>query len=615
MATQIGQTLSAQDFSKQYPTQVGTTLSAQDFTKRYPTPPDKPVATKGILTKIGEAFSLPQVGQDIAQATYLMTGGQSKIDKITQQYITNGSTMAALAKKQTDPALKMKYAQMAVENYTQAQQVGKNIIGNTRSPEQIVGDFVGLGADVLSGGTLSSGTAIAKPAATTILQGALRGAGQGAIQGGSFGLATGLAKGLQGNGNVGQVAKSTVVGGLGGAAGGAVIGGVIGGASGAYNGYKQRQLLLGTQENLGIKPALPETVKANPTLKPVVEEAQNQGMSDKDINFLATASPEDKPTMAKMLNLAEQAQTDNRVIQRPLDIVGDNGTKLLKVVKNANTSAGNQLNTIAKGLEGQTVDATSMHDQAMQLLSDVGVQEGVDKSGNPILDWSESQFSKTPRLQKQLENALSDLPNGETDALAMHNFKQSLYNLSDYGTQGEGLSGKADNIIKKVAHLADGTLDTNFPQYNAVNTDFATTKNLLDDAKTVIGKRVDFNTTAGKQAFGQALRSAFSNNKSRGIVLQFISDLQDTANQYGANSKQNLLDQALFTQILEENFGSPAVTGLSGEVEKAINTTKTVGNAIKHPLGATVDLVGNVAKKLQGQTPANKIAILKALLK
>ena len=51
-------------------------------------------------------------------------------------------------------------------------------------------------------------------------------------------------------------------------------------------------------------------------------------------------------------------------------------------------------------------------------------------------------------------NALSDLPNGDTDALDLHNFKQSLYNLSDYGTQGEGLSGRADGIVKQIAHFA-----------------------------------------------------------------------------------------------------------------------------------------------------------------
>ena len=33
MNTKVGQTISAQDFNKQYP--VGTTLSAKDFTNRY----------------------------------------------------------------------------------------------------------------------------------------------------------------------------------------------------------------------------------------------------------------------------------------------------------------------------------------------------------------------------------------------------------------------------------------------------------------------------------------------------------------------------------------------------------------------------------------------------
>ena len=54
-------------------------------------------------------------------------------------------------------------------------------------------------------------------------------------------------------------------------------------------------------------------------------------------------------------------------------MVGDNGTALLGTVQDANDEAGQKLNTIAKGLQGQTVDATDMHDQAMEILSNAGV--------------------------------------------------------------------------------------------------------------------------------------------------------------------------------------------------------------------------------------------------
>ncbi len=92
-------------------------------------------------------------GKDIGQAGFLLFGGQKKIDKITQQYMDNGHKMTELAKKQADPTLKQKYSQMAIDSYKQAQKVGGDIIGNTRTPEQIVGDALGVATDVALAGS------------------------------------------------------------------------------------------------------------------------------------------------------------------------------------------------------------------------------------------------------------------------------------------------------------------------------------------------------------------------------------------------------------------------------------------------------------------------------
>ena len=575
-------------------------------------------------------------GSDLSQALYLMFGGQNKIDSITKGYLDDASKNTILAAKLTDPVQKAAAQQRAADSLKAASQVGNSIIGKTSTPEEIAGHFVGLGADVLAGGTLE-GAAPAEGAyqtvsktAPSILESAMKGAEIGGKIGLTQGAAQSAAASLGADKNAKDVATDTLKGGAIGGSTGIVTGGITGAITGAIskgmNAYQQRQAILGATEDSGIKPALPQTVQDNPSLAPIVKEAQNQGMSDKDINFLATASPEDKPTFQKMLNLAEQAQSNNRVLERPLDVVGDNGTKLLATVQEANSSAGEQLNKIANGLKGQMVDTTQMHEDAMKMLEDkFGITEAIDaktgepildeKTGNPILDFSDSIFKKTPSIQRQLSTALSDLPDNQADASDLHQFKQSLYNLIDYNKQTGDTSGQAQYILKNVAHLADGTLDSNFPDYAAANADYGKTKDILDTAQGMIGKNTDFTTKSGSQSFGQALRSAFSNNKSRGNVLQFINDLQDTANQYGANSKQNLLDQALFTQILEENFGSPATTGLSGEVEKAIDNSKAAASFIKHPIAGSVDLLAKGAQKLQGQSPENKIAILKALLK
>ena len=183
---------------------------------------------------ITNALSLPQVGQDITQGLYLAFGGQKKIDSITKQYLDNASTLTQLAQKQTDPTLKAKYAKMAVDDINEAKNAGGSIIGDTRTPEQIVGDFVGLGTDVLSAGTLpeagaaTEGYQTTAKIAPTMFESAMKGAEIGGKAGLAFGAGQGLASGLQAKGNVGQVAQSTVkgtaIGGVTGLAGGAALG-------------------------------------------------------------------------------------------------------------------------------------------------------------------------------------------------------------------------------------------------------------------------------------------------------------------------------------------------------------------------------------------------------
>lgn len=589
----------------------------------------------GFLSRAAENISQFTGGNTIAKGLGQAIGNQQ--NSLIETQNRNSDIQGQLVQHIKD--LKAKGAdttksQQALDQLTQSLQDNVAQIGEAGNPnhitgEQLAGDALQLGTTIAGFGTygkaatgLATGVlgkaSTAVPTAVAgltmkqgIKQGIIQGAKTGAIAGGIYGTSSGVSSAMKNDQSARDVALGGVGGGVTGAVGGGLLGGAIGGVAGGIGSYQTRKALLTAQEDAGMRTPLTQTVQNKPQLAPVIKEAQNQGISEKDINFLATASPEDKPTMQKMLNLAEQAQTDNRVIQRPLDVVGQNGTQLLKTVQKANSSSGALVDQTAKQLKGQIVDATGMHNKAMDLLSNIGVTANADGTPN----WANSQFKKAPNLQNLIMNTLSDMPNGPTDALDMHNFKKSIDEVVNYGTNGEGLIGKSSSVLKQIRNMADNTLDTNFPAYNQANTDYKATRDLLDSAKQVIGKKVDFSSANGSQAFGQALRSSFSNNKSRGTVLQFISDLQNTANKYGANSKQNLLDQALFSQILEDNFGSPAVTGLSGEVGKAINNAKTVAGAVRHPIQSALETGASLIEKAQKVNPENKIRMLKALLK
>lgn len=355
----------------------------------------------------------------------------------------------------------------------------------------------------------------------------------------------------------------------------------------------------------------PETVikkaETDPTFAGLVKEAQKQGIPDADINFLSSVSKVDKPVMKQMFDLAVKAQSNPRQIKRAADVLGDNIVSQVKQVQGLNSAAGKAVDEAAKALKGLAVDATALKDNVLSTLDDIGI---TIKDGAK-LDFSQSVFKNTPKLQKELQRVFSSIPDG-SDAYQLHIFKKSIDELVNYGTTGEGLTGQISRILKSFRSSADDVLDSNFDAYNQANTAYKQTKEFLEDATAVAGKKVDLATKEGAQAFGQAMRSAFSNNKSRGTALTFIENIQKIGKELGLKgADQNILDQAIFVTILEETFGSAAATGLAGEVAKGIKKgVEFAGNPIKGGINAAAELI----EKSRGITPEAKKKLLQNFL-
>lgn len=175
---------------------------------------EQPQPKEGILSKIGNALTQSEqnLGKDIGRG---ILGGDKYFKDITDQYTKNVDTLTALAAKQTNPAMKQKYLDMAKSDFEEGQKVGADFKGRTW--EQIAGDVAGVGLDV--------GATVSGLGAVKALEGASAGQKilKGATTGLKFGAAYGLAGGLQENKDVTGIAKSGLMGGLiGGATGGTI---------------------------------------------------------------------------------------------------------------------------------------------------------------------------------------------------------------------------------------------------------------------------------------------------------------------------------------------------------------------------------------------------------
>lgn len=497
----------------------------------------------------------------------------------------------------------------------------KQVIGDTLQLATTLGTIGGLsGTGAKATGTLGKvpgltkqGTGIATELAGKITgggvgsfrgaaQGGLAGLGQGIISGGLMGTAQGLKedKDLEG------ILKDTGTGAFIGGVSGGVLGSIIGGVSGGVKSSQLRKQILDGQISLGEK-TKPDLTKLSGIQKKAVDMARTQGFADEDIEFIMSMKPQDKTKAQKMIDLAEKASKNKRSLERPIDVVGDSMLDRVKFIQKQNSTSGKAVDATARALKGQKVDATPVREKALSLLEDAGVYANPDGTPN----WSKSIFNKTPELKNKIMKTLSDLPAGEMDAYDLHNFKKSIDEVVNYGVKGEGLKGKSASILKAVRSTADDVLDTNFVDYNKANTDYKTTRDVLEVVQELFGKKAGISKERG----GQLLRSVFSNNASRQRVLSLVEQLDKVSKQYGGKYTDNLLDQALFTEILEDVYGTQATTSLQGQVARAVKGTKKVIEGVRDPIKGAGELLATGAEKIAGISPENKKKILSAFVK
>ncbi len=561
---------------------------------------------KPLTEKIADVTGGKELAQGLGQALALKENSKILEETQKQQFELQGKLLERIkAKKELGEdttRLEGALADINEEILKTGHGAEKLLNPEKLTGKEVVGDALQL-ATTAGGAKIAGGVIGKTKQAKTVAQGFIQGAKAGATGGSVVGALSGSAQGLQENKDLEGIAKDTLTGAIVGGTGGAILGGVTGAVSGAIKGRELRQAVLQKQIESGQKPPIDVVAE-----KARMRQAKLQGFEDQDIDFISSMNQTDKVKAQKMVDIAEKASKNKRVLERPIDVVGDSMVDRIKYVENINKQAGKTLNEVAKSLRGQSVDASNIETTAKSLIDDLGVT----RTPAGKLDFNNSVFKNTPTLQKKLEKFINEIPSGQADAYDVHIFKKSIDELVDFGTQGEGLKGNAERILKALRASADEALDTTFENYNKANTDFANTKNILRQAEELFGRKVGIKS---KERGGQLLRAVFSNNTQRPRVLKLVEDLDLTAKQYGGQFDDNLLDQALFTEILEDVYGTQATTSLQGQVERAVTGGKKVIEAIRNPVKGAGELVAGATEKVLGISPENKRKVLLNLLK
>lgn len=503
-----------------------------------------------------------------------------------------------------------------------------------KSYKQVLGEGLGVATDIIGAGTIGTKTAglVTKP--TTALGGAIQGAKTGAATGAGFGAVQGVATGMQEDLDATGIATKGITGGIVGGAIGGVLGGVTGGVSGGLRGRNLRKQELNNLIESGdisdarlAKSGLQQTTDdaGNLTYKlsgkdKVAREAIKQGFDDADVALVKTASKSDKSKMAKMLETAEKASTNRRVIERPYDIVGESVLEPVRGLNKKLNSAVSQLDDVAKSLRGQTVNkADDLLTNIQDDLSGLGIQTKDPIKGTTLddaLDFTGSDLEGLGGNEKLIQQVWRRI-RGAKDAYDLHRVKKYIDSNVDYGKSSEGLTGSAQNLLKGWRRSIDQALDSQFSKYNKVNTQISDIFGLLDEMNSVLGRKFKIGDEFANLRAGQVASRLLGNNATRGDIMRMLNSITKTADKYGIKNNQDIISQVVFADMLEDLFGTQATRGLQGQVQRAvrdgaIDTVQQLSN--KNIVGATLELGKKGFEKARGINQASKIKALKSLL-
>ena len=347
-------------------------------------------------------------------------------------------------------------------------------------------------------------------------------------------------------------------------------------------------------------------------------EAVKQGIPERDVANIKFGTVADKAKMRKMLDIAESASTNKRIVERSTDVVGDTFLNQAKFIATKNKEAAQTLNVIATKLKGKSVNIT---DPITSFLGEMEAS-GIRLGAKGKLKFKGSEFEGI----KSAENAINNLwqriqrfKGGRADALEAHRLKRYIDNVVEYGKSAEGLVGKAQSVLKGFRRNIDGVLDTQFPAYNKANTIFSETIEQLHQVNQVMGRRMKIGDQFANVKAGTAMRGLFSNIKSRGELMQLLDGLQKVGKKYGMKVDEDIVTQANFADTIENVFGSEAATSFMGQIEKGLGRAQEVANVANdlsrgNILGAGFRAGKSIVEHAKGISQANKVKALRELL-
>jgi hypothetical protein len=362
----------------------------------------------------------------------------------------------------------------------------------------------------------------------------------------------------------------------------------------------------------------------------LAKDVIKQGFGDDIVAMIKASNPKTRAKFLHQLRISRKGK-QNAVYaaqRRPLETLGDSVLARVKVVWESNRLAGRRLDNVAKSLKGHKVDVSPVVDDFLAKLDNMGIKFDPSTGKTSFMD---SDIEGLGSAERAVNQILKRMHNTKSpDAYDVHRLKRYIDNNVEYGKSSEGLLGQVEGVVKGLRHDLDAVLDSTFPAYNQVNTQYAETIHALDALQDVAGKKMNLHGENAASAVGTLSRRLLSNAQSRINLLDALVELDEMAKKYATSKSKELvpygkhlakrgtklpefsdgmIEQAVFANELDRLFGAAAKTSLMGDEEKVASVL------LRGKSGMIEEGVRAGARKLGGISEENAFEAMEQLLK
>lgn len=336
--------------------------------------------------------------------------------------------------------------------------------------------------------------------------------------------------------------------------------------------------------NVGEMQAKEAVIKSFPST--AGQNAIRKGVDIADATTLQNAikTPEAKTLIQTIKNYAAGDKSVS-----PFEVIGKPIVNRLKTLDTQVKGLATQLDSVAQDLKGVSVsDASKIQDSVMEGLNKLQISI---KNGG--LDFTGSSLEGIGGSGKIIDNVFKRLQTAE-DAFDLHNLKKYIDANVSFGKRVEGLDAGAERLLKTWRKAIDDTLDTQFVDYNKINTELAKRISPLEDLKSLLKNADGLDTdllsekagilarritsaAASNPEIKQVLRNLDQFTSTSGKTLGKIENLQDLYNIL--NKYYDIAPKTGFQNLVKEGVSFPS--GILDQVTGAVKDFAGTTNAVR----------------------------------